>query len=149
MRFRAAIALLAVLLVGVPRLFDPSTWVLFEAMRALGPISGWRCAHGPTYTYDPRRETADDTLLSQAPEDVLAQIVPGLEFDKVEANLRSGDTSVWTRVVADDGADEESRVYVLSPGRLQTIFFDLTAVPTTICNSHLGDWRIVAEHRLS
>ena len=28
------------------------------------------------------------------------------------------------------------------------ITFDEAPVPTTICNSHLGDWRIVAEHAL-
>ena len=143
----AALALLAILVLAVPRLFDPSTWVLLEAVRALGPISGWRCAHGPTYSYDPRREHADTTLLSQAPEDVLSLTVSGVEVDKVEANLRSGDTSVWTRAVRDDGSIE-ARVYVLSPGRLQRITFDLAPVPTTICNSHLGDWRIVAEHAL-
>jgi hypothetical protein len=129
-------------------LFDPSTWVLFEAMGALGPISGWRCVH-PTYTYDPRRERADSTLMSQAPEEALALVVPALEIDKVEANLRSGDTTIWTRVVSDDGTDAERRVYVLSPGRLQSITFDLAPVATTICSSHMGDWRIIAEHRLS
>jgi hypothetical protein len=146
-RVGVALALLAMLVLAVPRLFDPSTWMLMEAVRALGPISGWRCAHGPTYTYDPRHEHADSALLSQAPEDVVSLTVSDVEVDKVEANLRSGDTSVWTRAVHDDGT-VEARVYVLSPGRLQRITFDLATVPTTICNSQLGDWRIVAEHAL-
>jgi hypothetical protein len=147
MRVGVALALLALLVLGVPRLFDPSTWVLMEAVRALGPISGWRCAHGPIYTYDPRREQADTTLLSQPPEDAVSLTVSGVEVDKVEANLRSGDTSVWTQAVRDDGS-VEARVYVLSPGRVQRITSELAPVPTTICNSHLGDWRIVAEHAL-
>ena len=147
MRIAAALALLAVLILGIPRLFEPSTWVLLEAVRALGPISGWRCAHGPTYTYDPRREHADTTLLSQPPEDLVTQTISGAEVEKVEANLRSGDASVWTRVANDDGS-LQARVYVLSPGRLQRITFDLAAVPTTICNSNLADWSIVAEHAL-
>jgi hypothetical protein len=146
-RIAAALALLAVLILGIPRLFEPSTWVLLEAMRALGPISGWRCAHGPTLTYDPRRERADTTLLSQPPEDLVTQTISGAEVEKVEANLRSGDASVWTRVANDDGS-LQARVYVLSPGRLQRITFDLAAVPTTICTSNLADWSIVAEHAL-
>jgi hypothetical protein len=146
-RIAAALALLGVLVLGVPRLFEPSTWVLLEAMRALGPISGWRCAHGPTLTYDPRRERADTTLLSQPPEDLVTQTISGAEVEKVEANLRSGDASVWTRVANDDGS-LQARVYVLSPGRLQRITFDLAAPPATICASHLGDWSIVAEHAL-
>ena len=147
MRLVVALALLGVLVLGVPRLFEPSTWVLLEAMRALGPVSGWRCAHGPTLTYDPRRERADTTLLSQPPEDVVTRTIPGAEVDKVEANLRSGDASVWALVASDDGS-LQARVYVLRPGRLQRVTFDLAAPPTTICNSHLGDWSIVAEHAL-
>ena len=147
MRVGVALAVLAVLVLGVPRLFEPSTWVLMEAVRVLGPISGWRCAHGPTYTYDPRREQADTTLLSQPPEDAVSLTVSGIEVDNVEANLRSCDTSVCTQAVRDDGS-AEARVYVLSPGRVQRITSELAPVPTTICNSHLGDWRIVAEHAL-
>ena len=147
MRITAALALVVVLVLGVPRLFEPSTWVLLEAMRVLGPISGWRCAHGTTYTYDPRRERADTTLLAQPPEEVVTRTIAGVEVEKVETNLRSGDASVWTRVVSDDGS-QQARVYVLSPGRLRRITFDLAAVPTTICNSNLGGWSIVAEHAL-
>jgi hypothetical protein len=136
--------LVVVLVAGVPRLMEPSTWVLLAAVRELGPLSGWRCAESATYVYDPRRERADGTLLAQPPEDLVRQTVPGVEIDQVEANLRGGDTVVWTRVaLADDS--EERRVYVLTPGRLQSIAPDKKA----ICNSHLADWRIVAEHALS
>jgi len=116
-------------------------------MRELGPLSGWRCARSATYVYDPRRERADSTLLAQPPEEVITQAFPGVEIEKVEANLRGGDTVVWTRVaIAADGLDlDESRVYVLSPGRLQAIAPD----KAIICNSHLADWHIVAEHALS
>ena len=89
MRVGAALALLAVLVLAVPRLFEPSTWM----------------------------------------------------------NLRSGDTIVWTRASREDGS-VEVHVYVLNPGRLQRVTFDLATVPTTICNIHLEDWRIVAEHAL-
>ncbi len=121
--------------------------MLLEAVRELGPLSGWRCARSATYVYDPRRERADSTLLAQPPEEVVTQAFPGVEIEKVEANLRGGDTVVWTRVaVADDGLElDEARVYVLSPGRLQTIGPDRAM----ICNSHLADWKIVAEHALS
>ena len=57
MRLRAALITVVVLLVaGVPRLMEPSTWVLLAAMRELGPLSGWRCARSATYVHDPRRE---------------------------------------------------------------------------------------------
>ena len=148
MRLGAALITVVVLLVaGVPRLMEPSTWVLLAAMRELGPLSGWRCARSATYVYDPRRERADSTLLAQPPEEVITRAFPGAEVEKVEANLRGGDTVVWTRVaLAADGLDlDEARVYVLSPGRLQAIAPD----KPIICNSHLADWHIVAEHALS
>jgi hypothetical protein len=146
-RLAVAIVLVGLVAVGIARLFDPSTWVLFEAMRALGPISGWRCAQSPTYTYDPRHERADTTLLSESPEAVLAQTAPGLEIEKVEADLRGGDAVLWTTLATDDGI-EVRRVYVLSPGRLQTVVYDLSDVRTTICTSHMADWQVVGEHSL-
>jgi hypothetical protein len=134
--------------VGLPRLFEPSTLSLARAIRELGPISGWRCAHDATYVYDPRRDSPDPTLLSDAPEQLLRDQVPGLQIEWVEANLRGGDTVVWTRLGADDDPSAERRVYVLSPGRMQTTGIDLDSGWTVICNSHLGDWYIIAEDGL-
>lgn len=147
MRLGAALTVAVLFVAGVPRLMEPSTWVLIAAVRELGPLSGWRCAQSATYVYDPRRERADRTLLAQPPEEVVTRAFPGLEIEKVEVNLRGGDTIVWTSVaVADDSRDlDEARVYVLTPGRLQTFAPD----KAIICNSHLADWRIVAEHALS
>lgn len=138
----------ALLLMGGPRLFEPPTLSLVQAMRQLGPISGWRCAQNTSYTYDPRRDSPDTTLLAEAPEQVLWNQLPDLQVERVEADLRGGDTVVWTRLVAADGTSLERRVYVLSPGRLQTVGFDLDSGWTTICNTHLGAWHIVAEHGL-
>jgi hypothetical protein len=70
-----------------------------------------------------------------------------IELDRVEANLRGGDTVVWTRVVAQDHT-EERRVYVLSPGRLQAVGGDVNHGQTAICYSQLGNWRIIGEHAL-
>jgi len=147
MRLGAALTVVVLLVAGMPRVMEPSSWMLLAAVRELGPLSGWRCARSATYVYDPRRERADSTLLAQPPEQVITQAYPGVEIEKVEANLRGGDTVVWTRVaVADDGLElDQARVYVLSPGRLQSIAPD----KTMICNSHLADWHIVAEHALS
>src|SRR5947207_10258758 len=108
--------------------------MLLSAVQDLGPISGWRCADSPMYVYDPSHERADSTLLADPPEaSVLAQ-VPWLEIDRVEANLHGGETLVSTR-----GPDADQRVYVLEPGKLQSI----TAGDTTVCNAHLSDWQIV------
>ena len=143
MRFPAALLLLIVLAAVLSRLVVPQTWVLFEAVRDLGPIAGWRCAQSVTYSYDPTRERPDSTLLSEAPEArVLAQ-VPWFEVDHVEANLRGGDTLVSAHGAMEPGGPEH-RVYVLSPGRLQTVFVD----ETRLCNVHLSDWQIVGEQEL-
>jgi hypothetical protein len=136
------------LVVGVPWLLEPSTLSMAQAMRQLGPISGWRCARNATYVYDPRRDWSDGTLLSEAPEQVLQDQVPDLQVERVEVDLRGGDTVIWTHIGGEDDTSAERRVYVLSPGRLQTIGIDLDSGWTTICNSHLGDWHIVAEHSL-
>jgi len=138
----------AVLCVGVPRLFEPTTWSLAQASRELGPISGWRCTSPATYAYDPRRDAPDRALLAEAPEQLLWEQIPDVQVERVEADLHGGDTVAWTRMVAEDDTRAERRVYVLSPGRLQTIGIELDSGWTTICNSHLGDWHIVAEYGL-
>jgi hypothetical protein len=146
-RFGTALILLAVVIAGLPRVFDPQTWILLQAVRDLGPISGWRCAESSTYVYDPSREPPDSTLLAEPPEArVLAQ-VPWLEVDRVEANLRGGDTLVSAHVSLDSDA-EDRRVYVLSPGRLQTITVNLPGSQASPCNAHLSDWQIVGEQEL-
>jgi hypothetical protein len=138
MRVAIAAIVCVVLVLGVPRLWDPRTWILVQAVHALGPVSGWRCADSSTYVYDPDQERPDSTLLAEPPEaSVLAQ-VPWLEIDHVEANLRGGETLVSTH------GPDDSRVYVLEPGRLQSI----TANGTPICNAHLSDWQIVGEEEL-
>lgn len=143
MRVAIALLLLVGLVVGVPRLLDAHTWTLVQAVRDLGPLAGWRCAEMATYVYDPTHERPDSTLLSEAPEArVLAQ-VPWLEVDRVEANLRGGDTLVSAHGSVEPGSLER-RVYVLSPGRLQTVVVD----DARVCNVHLSDWQIVGEHEL-
>jgi hypothetical protein len=136
------------LVVALPRLAEPATLSLAQAMRDLGPISGWRCAQSASYVYDPRRDLPDQTLLAEAPELLLVDQVADLEVERVEANLRGGDTVIWTRSSAREEEDPRQRVYVLSPGRLQTIGVALDSGWTAICTSHLGDWHIVAEHAL-
>jgi len=134
---------LAILSVGAQRLFEPATWTVVQAVRELGPVSGWRCAQSGVYVYDPRRDRADTTLLSEPPEDLLRVAVPEVTVERVDANLHGDDTVIWSRL----GAEEDGgprRVYVLSPGRLQAV----GAGPGAICYAHLGDWRIVAEHAL-
>ena len=135
-----------VLLVGIalaPRLFESSTWVLFESVRALGPGSGWRCAQSQMYVYEPSHERPDSTLLADPPELTVMREKPGVEIDRVEANLRGGDTAVWAHALGPDGGLDEQRVYVLSPGRLRA-----SIRQPSVCNSGLGDWTIVEEHKL-
>jgi hypothetical protein len=147
MRFGTALFLLVVLVLGVPRLIDPQTWILLQAVRDLGPVSGWRCAASSTYVYDPGHDRPDATLLEEPPEArVLAQ-VPWLEVDSVEANLRGGDTLVATHTPV-EAAGDERRVYVLSPGRLQTVSVAVLGGERSVCNVHLGDWQIVGEQEL-
>jgi hypothetical protein len=142
-RVATPLLLLVVLIAGAPRFIDQQTWVLLQAVRDLGPLAGWRCAQASTYVYDPSRERPDSTLLSEPPEArVLAQ-VPWLEVDKVEANLRGGDTLVSAHTSIEPG-DAERRVYVLSPGRLQTVTVD----DVRLCNVHLSDWQIVGEQEV-
>jgi hypothetical protein len=123
---------------------EPSSALVVEAMRELGPISGWRCAQGArgAYVYDPRRERPDSTLFAERPEVVIQRAIDGVEVERVEADLRGGDTVVWSLVAA------QRRVYVLSPGRQRAIGLDLVAGRAAICQSELGDWQVVAEHTL-
>jgi hypothetical protein len=148
---------LVLLALGAVRLLDPSSLALVQAVRQLGPISGWRCAHSATYSYDPNRERPDATLLAEAPEDALTSQAARLdqdhgaqlELDRVEANLRGGDTVVWTRVVTQAHTEERRVVYVLSPGRLHAVVGDnLDPGQAAICYSQLGSWRIIGEHAL-
>jgi hypothetical protein len=137
-----------ILLIGLvavaPRLLDPETWIVLQTMRDLGPLSGWRCASSETYVYLPETERPDSTLLSDPPEArVLAQ-GPWLQIDRVEANLRGGDTLVSVHAPLDDNG-EDRRVYVLSPGKLQTITVNVLGHQATPCNAHLSDWHIVGE----
>ena len=124
-------------------LVQPKTPVVLQAAQALGPLGGWRCAQSPTYVYDPRRERADPTLMAEPPETALRAARPALEVEveRVEANLRGGDTVLWTRATNDG---HERRVYVLAPGHLEAVGND--RVP--ICQAHLGGWGIVGEHGL-
>jgi hypothetical protein len=139
---------LLVLAVGLARLFEPRTSALAQAVHDLGPISGWRCAQsGGTYVYDPRRDRPDRGLLAEPPEDMLGLAAPQVTVERVEANLRGGDTVVWSRVGPEDQGGER-RVYVLSPGRMQAITFEFENAQATVCDAHLGSWRIVAEHAL-
>ena len=135
--------LLVVCVVSAQKLLEPSAAAVWQAMRELGPVSGWRCASNGTYSYDPRRDGGDSTLLADAPERAVGQVV----VERVEADLRGGDTNLWTRVDAADGSTEQ-RVYVLTPGRLRAVTLERDDPRTTICYSHLGSWRVIAEHRL-
>ena len=140
--------LLLLLLVVAPRLFENSTWALLQSVPELGLVSAWRCVEMPIYVYEPSRERADQTLLADLPEVTVMQHVPGAEIDRVEANLRGGDTLVWSRALGADGGLDEQRVYVLAPGKLQAIDVELIGGRATACNSHLGEWKIVGEHAL-
>jgi hypothetical protein len=118
---------------------------LSVAVATLGPLSGWRCAQTTPYTYDPRREQADRTLLAEPPE----RLVPSdVEVERVEANLRGGDTVLWTHVVGADGSSGEQRVYVLSPGQLRAVDLEIGPGEREVCHSQLGNWEIVGEHGL-
>ena len=114
-------------------------WAVVPFVRELGLVSGWRCMQSPVYTYEPSRERADQTLVAEVPEATVMQRVPGAEIDRVEADLHGGDTLVWSRALGPDGGLDDYRVYVLTPGRLRR---------TPVCNSQLGDWKIVGEHDL-
>jgi hypothetical protein len=146
-RLGAALTLLVIVIAVVPRLFEPRTWMLLSAMRELGPISGWRCVESTTYAYDPNREQPDSTLLSAPPEAAVLELVRGVPVDTVEVDLSTGEAAVSTHIVGPESADERT-VYVLSPGQLQAVTFEVGDTSATICNSHLSDWKIVGEQHL-
>jgi hypothetical protein len=147
-RFGAALLVLVLLIAVVPRLLELQTWMLVQAMRELGPISGWRCAETPTYVYDPNHEWPDSTLLAMPPEAAVYQQIPGVEVDSVEVDLRGGDAVVSTHLAGPDMAGDRL-VYVVSPGRLQAVTLELGSTRATICNSRLSDWKIIGEQHLS
>ncbi len=135
------------LLIVVQRSLEPATWALAYAVRELGPVSGWRCAQSDAYVYDPRRDGADSGLIDDAPEDLLKSVAPDQTAERVEVNLRDGETTVWTRLgVEEDGGPQ--RVYVLSPGRVRAVIFEYFNSKSNLCTAHLGDWQVVAEHTL-
>jgi hypothetical protein len=161
-----ALITVLVLLAVVPRAFDPATWALAQAVRELGPVGGWRCTSGATYVYDPTRERPDSALLVDPPEDTVLAHAPDQAIDHVDADLRGGDSLVWTHTATQDSPDTidsqssaettgtpasssgPRRVYVLSPGRLQPLTVDQAGRTVTVCNARLGDWRIVGEQEM-
>src|SRR5262245_43827509 len=115
---RVVVALASVLVLvalAVRVASEPSSAIVVEAIRELGPVSGWRCAQGGAYVYDPRRERPDSLLFATRPEVIIQRAIEGVEVERVEADLHGGDTVVWSHVAA------QRRVYVLSPGRQRTI----------------------------
>lgn len=150
MRLATVASILAVLVVGVPRLMDPQSWILAQAAFELGPLSGWRCAQSTRYVYDPSQEQPDATLLAERPEVVVQSSAPWLDVTEVDADLRGGDTLVKVSGTAPDGTkDGDRRVFVLSPGRMQGVSVSVLGGQGTLCNAHLGGWHIVGEQELS
>jgi hypothetical protein len=161
---RLAVVVAALLLgtcgvvVGLAMLQQPPYDELGEAVRDLGPISGWRCAEQTaSYVYEPRHGGGDAALFDEPPEAAVARLRPGFEVERVEVNLRSGETVVWTTVPTqgDDGNDgtdaggqRAQRVFVLAPGRLRAVSLNRNGTPVPVCDSHLGDWQIIGEHAL-
>jgi hypothetical protein len=143
-RLATALLLFVLLIAAVPRALEARPLILLQAVRDLGPVAGWRCAESATYVYDPARERPDSTLLADAPEAQVLATVPWLEIDRVEANLRGGDTLVSAHSAIDESGGTDRRVYVLSPGRMQSV----TVNQANLCNVHLGDWQIVGEQEL-
>jgi len=114
---------------------------LLTAVGALGPAGGWRCAQSAQYVYDPRHDRADAALLGEAPE----QLVPSdVQVVRVEVGLRGADTTVWTRPPEAPPAALPNRVFVLSAGVMKPV----TLGPQTICNAHLGSWKLIGEQDL-
>jgi hypothetical protein len=130
--------------VAAQQLGDVSSRRLFAAMGALGPLAGWRCAESSRVVYDPRRDRPDPALVAQAPE---STIPSDQQAVRVEVSLHDGDSTVWTTSVAAPNPTPE-RVFVVSPGSERSVTLDGPDRRTTICNSELGDWRIVGDHAL-
>jgi hypothetical protein len=142
----AVLVLLVMLTAGVPRLFDPETWLLLDAVRDLGAISGWRCVHS-TYVYDPNHEQPDSVLLVDRPEAVVLDQIPGVAVDTVAVDLHGGEALLSAHGLGPVLRDERL-VYVLSPGRFRSLTVEEGTARTTICNAALGDWKIVGEQNL-
>ena len=145
MRFVAALSVLILIVVGAPGVLNPRTGMLLRAMRDLGPFSGWRCLDTPVYIYEPGHESRDSTLVADPPEVVVLQHAPDVEIDSVSVNLHGGESVIWTHY---SNVGEGRRVYELSPGRIEAETYDLKGAVVTLCNSHIGDWKIVGEHDL-
>lgn len=137
----SALLALVLLATNAPKLFAPQTALMLEAMRSLGPVSGWRCANLATYVYDPRHDTVDTRLLAEAPEAVVAAAYPEVTVERAEVSLRGGDAVLWT--TTERGAQY---VYVLSPGAAEAIGTPRTRPAT--CYADQRAWRVVAEHAL-
>ena len=117
---------------------------LFAAVGELGPVAGWQCAESSGVIYDPRREHPNTALVADAPE---SQIPADQRAVRVEVSLRGGDSTVWTTDVAAPNPTPQ-RVFVVSPGSERSVTLDDDARRTTVCNSELGDWRVVGDHAL-
>jgi hypothetical protein len=135
-----AVFVVAMLATSLPKLFTPSTALLLEAVRSLGPVSGWRCTNLATYVYDPRHESADSTLLVEPPEVLVVARAPSAEVERVEVSLRGSDAVVSTT------SGGERRVYVLTPGTMTAV--GAPAERPATCYAHQGAWQVVAEHGL-
>jgi hypothetical protein len=138
-----ALGVAAVAVVGIAVLMSPPYEPLRASVAQLGPVAGWRCAETATYVYDPRHGQPDETLLDEPPETTLQSSYPDLEIQRIEVNLRSGETVAWT--LQPSGVQ---RVFVLDPGRLRTVGLNRAGAFVPICDSHLGDWQIIADHTL-
>jgi hypothetical protein len=112
-----------------------------QAVRVLGPVSGWRCVNLATYVYDPRRESADSGLVAEQPEAAVLNVASGTEIERVEVSLRGSDAVVWTM-----SSSGEQRVFVLTPGSLSAV--GTPADRPATCYAHQGAWQVVAEHGL-
>jgi hypothetical protein len=117
---------------------------LFAAVGELGPVAGWQCAESSGVIYDPRREHPNPALVADAPE---SQIPADQRAVRVEVSLRGGDSTVWTTDVAAPNPTPQ-RVFVVSPGSERSVTLEDDARRTTVCNSELGDWRVVGDHAL-
>ncbi|GAC1326278.1 MAG: hypothetical protein NVSMB2_25240 [Chloroflexota bacterium] len=138
--FACAIVLIAA---RVPRFFTPQAADTLRAMRALGPIAGWRCVFVATYVYEPRTEQADAALLAERPELVVTEAHPEVTVQRAEVSLRGSDAVLWTSVGREAAI---ARVYVLSPA--VRVAIGRPADRPVTCYAHQAGWTIVAEQNL-
>ena len=131
------------LLVVIGLVLAAQNGALLAAVFALGPAGGWRCARSAEYVYDPRRDHADAALVSEAPEGLVPSDV---QVVRVEVGLRGADTTVWTRPPEAPPEALPNRVFVLSAGTVRPVTPGAGA--QTICNAHLGSWKIIGEQDL-